>query len=391
MVGNEAIENTTYHNTVVVEQFKELQDAINMDERLNKWNKKLKLTIPHWTEVLKPGIKLPSEADFRPDIKDKVLEFLAILQKHDGPFMVNLYPLWDLRQKQYPLEFGFFDGDNNFHVKDGNVVYTNVFDLVFDTFFWALKNNGFEKVRMVVGEVGWPTDGDLYANIPNAKRFYNGLLNRTANNIGTPMYPGPIETSLTSIVDENNLRLQPRGPTDRHYGIYFYDGTPKFDIDFTLKGRKDFKLEPAQGIDKMPRRWCVFNVSARGNVNDEDILQYVAQACNRADCSRMYYGGSCSNLDFNGNVSYVFNQYFQRGNQKQEYCGWNGLGAIVADNPSTKECEFSVQILSTVFLEGVRSEMSKTLATSNGRETLKVHDFGLMLVLLLFSVVLFWL
>ena len=44
LVGNEAIENTTYHNNVVVEQFKELQDAIDKDERLNKWNKNLTIT-----------------------------------------------------------------------------------------------------------------------------------------------------------------------------------------------------------------------------------------------------------------------------------------------------------------------------------------------------------
>jgi Glycosyl hydrolases family 17 len=35
----------------------------------------------------------------------------------------------------------------------------------------ALEKNGFGSVEVIIGEIGWPTDGDKDASFENARRF----------------------------------------------------------------------------------------------------------------------------------------------------------------------------------------------------------------------------
>ena len=116
--------------------------------------------------------------------------------KNNAPFTVNIYPFLSLyHNDNFPLDYAFFDGGAT-PVNDNGVLYTNVFDANFDTLVAALKASGHGDMPIVVGEVGWPTDGDKHATNAYAQRFYSGLLKRLAANTGTPS--GPTSTSRST-------------------------------------------------------------------------------------------------------------------------------------------------------------------------------------------------
>ncbi|KAJ0590000.1 putative glucan endo-1,3-beta-D-glucosidase [Helianthus annuus] len=138
------------------------------------------------------------------------------------PFTVNIYPFLSLYgNDNFPIDFAFFDGAPQ-PVVDNRIQYTNVFNANYDTLVSALKAAGSGDMPIIVGEVGWPTDGDKNANVNMAYRFYNGLLPRLASNKGTPLRPGPIEVYLFGLIDEDAKSIAP-GNFERHWGIFRYD------------------------------------------------------------------------------------------------------------------------------------------------------------------------
>ncbi|KAK3006982.1 hypothetical protein RJ639_015831 [Escallonia herrerae] len=368
LIGNEPYSKLEYldgdaeltQREDIVNSVKFIQDALNGA----KIGDQVQTTVPHYVDVLKPNMIKPSEADFREDLKPDMVRILRHLHSSGAPFMVNLYPMLHLHEYGFPIGFGTYDRESNFTVSDGDIVYTNVFDLVFDMFVSALRKNGFPDMRVVAGQVGWPTDGDIYASVHNAEMFYKGFLKKLASKKGTPLQPGPLEAYLYSLADENNRNVA-RSPSDRHYGIYGYDGVPKFHIDFTLQGRK-LILENATGISYMPRRWCVL----KPEVQEVQpwMLSSFNVTCLFGDCSRLTYGSTCNGLDLKGNLSYAFNMFFQMKNQQEEFCNFNGSAKVVYVDPSTEKCKYYLQILSTVFVGG-RGEMFMTLG--NGAERTK--------------------
>lgn len=105
----------------------------------------------------------------------------------------------------------------------------------------------------MVGEIGWPTDGNKNANNYNAKRFYQGLLKKMVHKKGTPLRPGAMEMYLFSLTDENLKSIEP-GNFERHWGIFGYDGRPKFPIDFSGQGQDKWPVA-AKGVVYQERKW----------------------------------------------------------------------------------------------------------------------------------------
>ncbi|XP_068472388.1 glucan endo-1,3-beta-glucosidase 8-like isoform X2 [Phaseolus vulgaris] len=206
----------------------------------------------------------------------------------------------------------------------------------------ALKSVGFGDLPILVGEVGWPTEGDKNANVGNALRFYNGLLPRLAGNRGTPCRPGHIEVYLFGLIDEDAKSIAP-GNFERHWGIFRYDGQPKFPMDLSGQNQNKF-LIGAQNVKYLAPRWCMFNPNAKDLTSLPDNINY---ACTFGDCTALGYGSSCNNLDANGNASYAFNMYFQVQNQNPMACNFQGLAKITTDNISTPTCNFIIQIVSS--------------------------------------------
>ncbi|KAG4398937.1 hypothetical protein GLYMA_08G143050v4 [Glycine max] len=163
-----------------------------------------------------------------------------------------------------------------------------------------------------------PTDGDKNANDKNANRFYQGFLKKMASNKGTLLHPGPVNSYLVSLFDENMKSVAP-DDFERHWGIFHYDGKPEFPIDFSGKGEDKMPIG-AKGVRYQEQKWCVL----KSNANRSELGGYLSYACAGGDCT------SLGNLDASGNASYAFNQYFQINDQSVEACDFEGVATIAS-------------------------------------------------------------
>ncbi|CAD5165311.1 unnamed protein product [Musa acuminata subsp. malaccensis] len=137
----------------------------------------VKVTIPLNADVYQSSSRRPSDGDFRADIHDLVLTIVKFLSDNAAPFTVNIYPFISLYgDPNFPVDYAFFEG-KSVPVIDGTTNYTNMFDANHDTLIWALKKNGYGDLPIIVGEIGWPTDGDMNANTQYAQRFNQGFMN----------------------------------------------------------------------------------------------------------------------------------------------------------------------------------------------------------------------
>ncbi|KAL6839520.1 hypothetical protein ACP4OV_030790 [Aristida adscensionis] len=300
----------------------------------------VKAVVPLNADVYVSPDDKPSSGVFRPDIKTLMTDMVKFLHEHGSPFVVNIYPFLSLAlSKDFPFEFAFFDGGKN--IQDKDTTYSNVFDANYDTLVHALKKAGVPKLEVIVGEAGWPTDGDKNGNIKLARRFYDGLLKKLAKKDGTPLRPGKLEVYLFGLFDEDKKSIAP-GDFERHWGIFTYDGKPKFPMDLTGQGH-DKALAAVPDVEYLPKQWCVFDDEAKEKNKLPGNLQY---ACASGDCTALGYGCSCNGLDEKSNISYAFNMYFQIQDQDVRACDFDGLAKITDKNASTRGCLFPIQILS---------------------------------------------
>ncbi|KAM7512783.1 hypothetical protein LguiB_011658 [Lonicera macranthoides] len=339
-VGNEPFLQTyfgTYLQTTLP-ALKNIQHALNQAG----FGSQIKATVPFNADIYNsPETNpVPSSGDFRPDIRDITIQILQFLNSNDAPFTVNIYPFLSLYGNDFfPLDFAFFDGSNK-PVKDGDYLYTNVFDANFDTLVWALRKAGYPEMKIVIGEVGWPTDGDKNANVQNAKRFNQGLIRHVLSGVGSPVRRGVIETYLFSLIDEDSKSIAP-GSFERHWGLFEFDGKPKYELD--LSGLEVNKgLVAVEGVQYMPKKWCVLN--PRVKESDSDLAKNIDYACSLSDCTALGYGSSCNPLSVRGNASYAFNMYYQLQSQSSWACDFSGLAMLTDEDPSDERCQFPVMI-----------------------------------------------
>ena len=124
---------------------------------------RIKATVPVNADVYAspPANPVPSAGNFRSDIRGLMTRIVRYLNANKSPFVVNIYPFLSLYQNpNFPLEYAFFDGDAK-PVDDGETRYANVFDANHDTLVWSLRKAKVPNMKIIVGEIGWPTDGDI--------------------------------------------------------------------------------------------------------------------------------------------------------------------------------------------------------------------------------------
>ncbi|ERN12593.1 glucan endo-1,3-beta-glucosidase 5 [Amborella trichopoda] len=338
-VGNEPF-LTTYNGSFLQLTLPALQ---NIQSALIKagLSTRVKPTVPLNADVYQSPNNLPSSGDFRSDIHDLMVALTKYLSDNGAPFTVNIYPFISLyNDPSFPVDFAFFDGDAT-PLNDGGTLYTNVFDANYDTLVWALRKNGFGSLQIIVGEVGWPTDGNEHATIQFAQKFNQGFLTRIASGKGTPMQLSAIDAYLFSLIDEDAKSIDP-GNFERHWGVFNYDGSIKYQL-----GVGNSQLIGAKGVKYLPKKWCVLTPQA--NLDDPKIGESVNYACSLADCTALGYGSSCNSLDVRGNISYAFNSYFQRNNQLQVACKFPNvssayLSMTTGSDPTTPSCRFEIMI-----------------------------------------------
>ena len=335
---NGAYLNVTYSALVNIQK---ALAAVNLGERV-------KATVPMNADVIQAGT-VPSGSIFRPDLSNVMSQIVIWLNQNDAPFTINIYPFLSLyNNKHFPVDYAFFDGAKS-PVIDGPYTYRNVFEASYDSLLVALAAVGpsYAAMNIIVGEVGWPTDGDVNANLYYAKKFNQGFLNHVAQNRGTPRQPNTgIHFYLSSLIDEDMKSIAP-GNFERHWGVFGYDGKPKYNLSLT--GSNGPNLVQAPGVQYMTEQWCVYNPDSG---DQSSVAATMAYACQNSDCTALGYGSSCNPfLDAAGNVSYAFNSYFQRQNQGLGTCSFNGLGKVVTRDPSIQNCKFMVQIAASSYLD----------------------------------------
>ncbi|CAL9125417.1 unnamed protein product [Musa acuminata var. zebrina] len=301
----------------------------------------VKATVPFNADIYtSPGPHpVPSAGHFQPETRETVLKILAVLSENNAPFVVNIHPfLSAYGDKYFPVDFAFF-GVAKTRVSDGEAVYTNVLDASFDTLVWSLRKAGYPDMPIIIGEIGWPTDGDKNANVKMAKEFNRGLLRHVTGGKGTPARNGSMEVYLFSLMDEDDKSIAP-GPFERHWGIFEFDGKPKYGLDLSGHGG-DTNLVSVKGVDYLPRRWCILDPAATDLTDLNDSVNY---ACSFSDCTSMGYGSSCNHLDLHGNASYAFNMYYQVKNQEAGACVFSDLAVVIDRDPSDDKCRFPVMI-----------------------------------------------
>ncbi|KAL3812882.1 hypothetical protein ACJIZ3_014150 [Penstemon smallii] len=358
----------------VVKAIKFMQEALNE----SGYGEKIKAVITNsFSGVLKPNITKPSDAEFLDDLKEPITEILDVYKQNDSPFLIDFFPIAYINAYNIEPNYVFFDNKSSYVIHDNGFIYTNLFEFVHDSFLSALCKLGANKTKIVVSQIGWPTDGFPGANVVAAERFYKGLLPFSLSNKGTPLRPGrPIDIYVHSLTDE---KQNPAGiPFTRHWGIFMSNGEPKYNIDLSGQGRDEIFPNMAKGINRMPSRWCVYNADGK---DTEKVMKEFTFACANADCTSLAPGGSCSMLNFRENVSYAFNMYFQYHFQNESMCKFDGLGQVVVENPSRNGCVFPVETVKG-------NKRNKQLAAAYGNKRLHV-DAALFLVLISIFLVLF--
>uniref|UniRef100_A0ACD5YEY0 Uncharacterized protein n=1 Tax=Avena sativa TaxID=4498 RepID=A0ACD5YEY0_AVESA len=307
--------------------------------------RQVRVTVPLNADVYESLDGRPSSGDFRPDITGLMTSLVRFLLDSGGVLAINIYPFLSLdADANFPRDYAYFPAPgappSQASVQDGNVLYTNVFDANYDTLIAALDKHGLGNITVVVGEIGWPTDGDANANVASAQKFNQGLFDRIVAGKGTPRRPQMPDVYVFALLDEDNKSVDP-GNFERHWGVFNYDGSPKYSL--TLANGKG--VVPAKGVKYLSKQWCVLRPDA--SPTDPAIVGALGYACQYADCTSISPGSSCGSLDVRGNISYAFNQFFQSVNQQKGSCSFNNLAVITTTDPSQGTCRFRIEIDTT--------------------------------------------
>lgn len=311
---------------------------LNLQQSLVKANLvgSVKLVVPCNADAYESTV--PSQGAFRPELTQIMTQLLSFLNSNGSPFVVNIYPFLSLYgNSDFPQDYAFFSGSNH-PVLDGPNIYYNAFDGNYDTLVAALNKMGYGQMPIVIGEVGWPTDGSIGANLTAARAFNQGLINHVLSNKGTPLRPGtqPMDIYLFGLLDEGAKSTLP-GNFERHWGIFSFDGQAKYALNL---GLGNGLLKNAKDVKYLPSRWCVANP-----LKDlSSVVNHFKLACSVADCTTLDYGGSCNEIGVKGNISYAFNSYYQIQKQDVKSCDFDGLGMVTFLDPSVGQCRFLVGV-----------------------------------------------
>ncbi|GMI94165.1 ZERZAUST HOMOLOG [Hibiscus trionum] len=328
--------------------------------------KDIKVSTPLNGDVYTTPTYKPSNGIFRPDIADIMGDMCEFLDQNDAAFIVNIYPFLNLYQNPgFPENYAFFD--NPAPMDDNGNKYQSVLDANIDTLVSALKVAKYPDIPIIIGEAGWPTDANVYATTKNAERFYTGLLKKMASKEGTPLRPKAYpDVYMFSLLDEDQKSVDP-GMFERHWGIFTFDGQPKFPMDLSGKGQNK-TLVGGKNVPYLAKQWCVYNEDSS---DQKDLKVKVSWACNNTDCTTLVPGASCANVTDNLNASVAFNMYYQMANQKKEACDFQGLAKIVKQDPSKGTCKFPIMIKSS---QSTSTSGSGSSSSSSGSPSSSASD-----------------
>ncbi|KAK6132974.1 hypothetical protein DH2020_033265 [Rehmannia glutinosa] len=287
-----------------------------------------------------------SSGSFKPDLVEPVIKpMLDFINQTGSYLMVNAYPFFAYiaNSDTISLDYALFRDNNSGDVDPNNgLVYKSLFEAQTDAVFAAMAVLGFNNVKIVISETGWPSDGDeneIGANAENAAAYNGNLVRRVLSGVGTPLRPNePLSVYLFALFNEN----EKPGPTsERNYGLFYPNQQKVYDIPLTAEGSEiqAAAAPPPRGgdleytVSKVGMTWCVANEQA-GEMRLQMALDY---ACGKggADCRQIMPGATC--YDPNtvvAHASYAFNSYYQRNGRGSGTCDFGGAAYVVTQRPS---------------------------------------------------------
>ncbi|GAA0168665.1 glucosidase [Lithospermum erythrorhizon] len=125
-------------------------------------------------------------------------------------------------------------------IPHNGLVYKSLLEAQIDAVYSTMGLLGFNDVKLVVSETGWPSKGDeneVGANKENAEGYNGNLVKRALTGGGTPLRPNePINAYLFALFNEN----QKGGPSsEQNYGLFYPSEEKVYDIPLTIDGSKN--------------------------------------------------------------------------------------------------------------------------------------------------------
>ncbi|KAL9690632.1 hypothetical protein QQ045_011038 [Rhodiola kirilowii] len=174
----------------------------------------------------------PSNGSFCVEAADVMKQVVSFLELNKYPLLANIYPYFAYISNPVDISSNYtlFIATDPV-VTDGEHLYYNLFDSMVDALYTAIERAGAPSTRIVVSETGWPSAGDVYATMENARLYNQGLVNHINTNKGTTKRPGEIlETYIFAIYNED---LKPAG-TEQNFGLFYPNLTEVYHVDFPV-------------------------------------------------------------------------------------------------------------------------------------------------------------
>ncbi|KAF8081677.1 hypothetical protein N665_0871s0014 [Sinapis alba] len=341
-VGNEVFVDPRNTTAYLVPAMKNVQSSLakfNLDGSI-------KISSPLALSALANSYP-PSAGSFKSDLIEPVIKpMLDFLRKTSSHLMVNAYPFFAYKDNadKISLEYALFK-ENAGNVDSGNgLKYENLLEAQVDAVFAAMSAVGFNDVKVVVTETGWPSAGDeneIGAGSANAAAYNGGLVKRVLTGNGTPLKPKePLNVYLFALFNEN----QKTGPTsERNYGLFYPNENKVYDVPFSAKSTTpvdDSKENvPVKSPSHVGQTWCVAN----GKTSKEKLQEGLDYACGEggADCRPIQKGATCYDPEsLEAHASYAFNSYYQKNARGVGTCDFGGAAYVVSQPPKYGKCEF---------------------------------------------------
>ncbi|KAL6846819.1 hypothetical protein ACP4OV_024267 [Aristida adscensionis] len=286
----------------------------------------------------------PSSAAFRPDVAAAVVRpLLHFLNGTNSYYFVDAYPyfVWAGHNLTVPLDYALFQGGACYVDPTTGLTYTNLLDEMLDAVAIAMAKLGYGRVKLAIAETGWPNGGDydqIGGNVRNAAIYNRNLAMRMAKNPGTPLRPrAKMPVFVFSLYNED---LKPGPGTERHWGLYYANGTAVYDID--LAGRRPLASYPPLPApeNNTPYKgpiWCVLSAAAGEKLNETAVGDALAYACGQGNgtCDAIQPGRECFLPNTAAaHASYAFNSYWQQFRKIGATCYFNNLAEQTIKDPT---------------------------------------------------------
>ncbi|GAA0165860.1 glucosidase [Lithospermum erythrorhizon] len=287
----------------------------------------------------------PSSGSFKPDLVELVIKpMLSFLNQTGSYIMANAYPFFAYMAdtKTISLDYALFRDEKGVTDPNNGLVYKSLLEAQMDAVYAAMGLLGFNDIKLVVTETGWPSKGDeneVGASPENAQGYNGNLVKRALTGGGTPLRPNdPLNVYLFALFNEN----QKPGPTsERNYGLFYPNEEKVYDIPLTIEALKNWNgMVNGSKNEVVANTWCVANEEA-GNEKLQQALDY---ACGEggADCRPIQEGATCYDPNtLTAHASYAFNSYYHKNSRLSGACNFGGAAYVVTQPPRFGNCDFS--------------------------------------------------